>query len=373
MNDRAIVAQDTQALTPMQEISREVVMIPGVDEEHRFQMRKLGNIHLGVKVKKENSTVEYPKATDYFVLPDDLRNDPDFREKLESMGQDPDKPKKLPVMLMSDYPAVNMITSCDCYGANQRLKCRSYDGVTCMKLNEKTFQYDTMPCAQADCQLYQKGDCAWYNRLRFLVPDAAGLGYWQVATKSKNNRGALIREMIDLRKALRGRIAGADLVLVLTNERMFNVPVTDRQGNTRMVATNPPLLHIDLGKSLRKLQQEVINYRVIDASEIEESYDYDEPTVDDSEFVVGHDEPLPDEPQHVEAEIVEDVETIGTMTASQLRGKALSMEGEVFGKMTKSRDSYCKAMLGEAKQLSDMDESTLQLWIEKMEVKKNQQ
>jgi hypothetical protein len=366
MNDRAIVAQDTRALTPMQEISREVVMIPGVDQEHRFSMRKLANVHLGVKVKHQNGS-EYPKATDYFVLPDDLRNDPDFREKLESMGQDPDKPKKLPVMFMSDMPGVNLITSCDCYGANQRLKCRSYDGVTCMKLNEQTFKYDTMPCKQAECQLFKKGDCGWYHRLRFLLPDAAGLGYWQVATKSPNNRGALIREMIDLRKALRGRIAGADLVLVLTNERVFNVPVTDRQGNTKMIATNPPLLHIDLGKSLRKLQQEVVNYQVIDASEIEESYDYDEPEIDESDFEVG----VPREnPVHIDAEPVEDVETIDTMTVSELKGRAITLEGECFGGKQKIRDSYCKSMLGEVYQLSDMDEAQLQTWIEKMQLKR---
>lgn len=297
MNDKALATRDA-AITPMEAAAREVRIVPGLDREDHFSMRKLGNIHLGVKVRT-NSGKEYPKATDYFVLPEMLARDEDFRDKLASMGEDPEKPTRLPIMLMSDNLGVNILSSFDCYGAGGKLKCRSYDGHTCTRLNEQTLQYEDLPCEFTDCKLFSKGECARYHRLRFLLPDAAELGYWQIATKSDNNRGALVREIVDLRKFLRGHVAGADLILTLTNERTFHVPV-----NGKLLATNPFLLHLSLGRSLRKLMAEAQTFAEVDAETIEESYDYEERVVDEGDFDVGEPEPVDTQP--IEAEPVDD-------------------------------------------------------------------
>lgn len=287
MNENALTRRDETGITPMQDASREVHIIPGLDQEHHFAMRKLGNIHLGIKVKTANGK-EYPKATEYFVLPELLASDEDFKDKLASMGEDPEKPTRLPIMLMSDNIGVNIVSSFDCYGMGGKLKCRSYDGHVCTRLNEQTCKYDTLPCTYEACAAFKKGDCARYHRLRFLLPDAAELGYWQIATKSDNNRGALVREIMDLRKFLRGHVAGADLILQLTNERTFHVPVTDRQGATKMIATSPYLMHLSLGRSLRKLMAETSTYQAVDEETIEESYDLDEVIMpDDGSFDVG--------------------------------------------------------------------------------------
>jgi hypothetical protein len=289
MKGKAIVKHDGNgaAITPMQEISREVMLRKSGDEDFRYQTRKLANIHLGVTVQypaKDKKTkqplfdgngnpvmVDSPKATDYFVLPERLLKDLDLREALEALGEDPEKPTRLPIMLMSNAPAVNIVTSRDCYGAGEKLKCRSYDGRTCTRLNDQTSEYEPGACDETKCPLAVKGDCDWYHRLRFLMPDAAGLGYYQIATQSDNNRGALVREMISLRKALGNRIAGADLALVLTNERTFHYKGPDG----KLHATAPYLLHLDTSVSLRKLINAANNFTPIDGAEIEESFDMD--------------------------------------------------------------------------------------------------
>jgi hypothetical protein len=306
MTTKSLATQQraTTGITPRAEVAQEIMLREQGDEDFRFQMRKLGNLHLGVKAKNQSGK-EYPKATEYFVLPDDLRNDPDLREKFNSMGQDADKPKRLPVMLMSDNIGANVVTSCDLYGMSGKLKCRSYDGRFCQRLNERTSTYETMPCKQGECPDFCKGDCAWYHRIRCLIPDAAGIGYWQIATKSDNNRGALVREMFDLRKTLRGRLAGIDLILALTNEREFHVKP---KNGDKMITTRPYLLHLEAGASLRKLMNATRQGDVYDADQIEESFDFDAEPEAESDFPVG--EPVieadPDTGEVVDAEIVDD-------------------------------------------------------------------
>lgn len=221
-------------------IDAEVGLIPGYDQPHRFAMRKLGNIHLGVKQEKG-----FPKATDYFVLPDDLLKDKPFRDALTDMGEDPDRPKKLPIMLMSNDIGQNLVSSKDLFGQNGKLKCRSYDGQICEKLNDKTLQYERKPCDK-DCI-----GCAWRHRFRFLLPDSTRFGYWQVVSTSPTNRGGLLRAMIDA-KALLGRLVGIDFVLRLSNEREFRVPMQGKSGTT-LSATKPYLLYLETSKSLREI------------------------------------------------------------------------------------------------------------------------
>lgn len=317
--ENQLATQQTQIATPMQQIGQELALVPGVDEEHHFALRKLGTIHLGIKVqyqKRDYKTkqpvfdqagnpvmVESPKATEYFVLPEQLRQDPDFREKLESMGQDPDKPTRLPIMVMSNDLSVNIVRSCDLYGQGAKLKCRAYPVaggmLRCIRLNPKTLDYEESTCTQPNCPDFTKGDCKWVTRFRFMLPDQAQLGYWEIITASDNNKGAIARELRDLRMALKGQVALVDLALVLTNERTFHPKVTDRQGNVSRIATAPYLMHIELGKSLRKLMAEGPSGVVIDADQIEESYEADEqPTyTDEGEFVVGEPEPEPAQPE----------------------------------------------------------------------------
>ena len=291
MTENKLAKRDAQ-ITVRDEIGQEIALRDKGDEGYRFQLRKLSNIHLGVRMTTAKG-VEYPKATEYFVLGDGLREDTRFREKLESMGQDPDRPTKLPIMLLSNEFAATIVTSCDLYGQSGKLKCRSYDGQNCVQLNEKTCQYEEGKCPEVPCK-----DCAWYHRFRFMLPDAAGIGYHQIVTKSDNNHGALLREIRDLKRWRHGAVAGVDLMLALTNEREFHVPVTDKSGTTKMITTAPYLLHIEPYTNIRDLMQAEQIGEVYDADMVEEDLDEDvEPVVEG-------------EP---EAEVVEEAEEVEQM------------------------------------------------------------
>jgi hypothetical protein len=307
-------------LAPREEIGHEIALREKGDEDYRFQLRKLANLHLGVKLKTQAGK-EYPKATEYFVLPDKLREDPSFRAKLAEIGQDPDKPMKLPIMLLSNDFATSMVTSCDLYGQSGKLKCRSVDGRHCTRLNDTTFEYEDKECPEVPCK-----DCAWYHRFRFLLPDAAGIGYWQIVTKSDNNHGALLREIRDLRNLKRGGIAGIDLKLILTNEREFHVAVTDRQGKKSMMTTSPYLLHLEGYTNLRDILKAEQIGEVYDAEVIESDMEAEDiPVVEESEeFAVGGES----EPEPEQAEIIPETGEVvqGPITEAQESTlKALAM------------------------------------------------
>jgi hypothetical protein len=310
MNDKAL-AQTGALLAPREEIGREIALRDKGDEAYRFQLRKLANLHLGVRVKTQAGK-EYPKATEYFVLPDSLRNDPSFRAKLESLGEDPDKPTKLPVMLLSNDFATSMVTSCDLYGQSGKLKCRSLDGKHCTRLNEQTFEYEDKECPAEPCK-----DCDWYHRFRFLLPDAPGIGYYQVVTKSDNNHGALLREIRDLRNLKRGGIAGIDLKLILTNEREFHVAVADRSGKKSMITTSPYLLHLEGYTNLRDILKAEQIGEVYDAEIIEQDMDAEDMPIVESEeeFTSG----LPEQTEPIDAEVIPETGEVvqGPITAEQ--------------------------------------------------------
>jgi hypothetical protein len=93
--------------------------------------------------------------------------------------------------------------------------------------------------------------------------------------------------MMDLRKASHGHVAGVDLLLELTNEREFHVPITNREGKTVLSATSPFLLHLRPLQSIRKLMSLVIEATNYEEDRIEDSFDLgEEPTVGE-DFDVG--------------------------------------------------------------------------------------
>jgi len=301
----------SRALTPMQNIGQAIAIMSDIDKEHEFAMRKLGTIHLGVKTTNSFTPV------DYFVLPETLRTDEEFREKLESMGENPDKPRRLPIWVMSDRLDVNHVRCRECWGMGKKLKCRATpyrmpDGeviLHCIRLNPATQDYETEECQGDNCPAAKKGDCAWVTKFRFMLPDQKRIGYWEIDTKSQNNKGALARELFDTQVQLHGRIAGVDLVLVMTNERVMHPKITNKQGAVSRIATQPWLLHIEGERSVRKLLADGVKGQAYEADDIEDCYELDEePIVDEIDFPVGEPpiEADPDTGEVVDAEIVDD-------------------------------------------------------------------
>jgi len=266
-------------------VGSEIAIIPEVDQSFRYRLPRQGKIHLGVKVVSKSGK-DYPKATDYFVLPDQLKSDEGFKKALEALGESVDAPRQLPIMLPCDAIAGNLQSSSDYYGSSRGLICRSLDGITCRYVDATTGELKETPCSmRSGCEHYEKGDCHWIHRLRFVLPDAAGVGVWQVDTTSPNNRANLLTEMAQIKGLMGGRLAAIDLLLTL-EPREFVVPVKDK-GGFRQVKTVCYLLHIRSRQTLRELRNAALTQPSFDSAELED-FDLspnDIPVVEEDEIV----------------------------------------------------------------------------------------
>lgn len=284
----------------MSKLNEEMTIVPGIDKEYQYQMRKLGTIHLGVRVKattRAGKSIERPKATEYFVLPESLLTDKAFRAKLESMGQNPDKPHALPVMFVSDDIDMNIVRCRELWGTGGKLKCRT----TPINMPDKSVQFHTIwldPATQDyaertcnDTECASCNDCKWITKIRFVLPDQKRFGYWEITTASQNNKGALSRELFDVKQQGLGRIAGIDLTLVLINERVMHPLITGADGNKSRIETKPYLMHIEAPETIREMmvRNSCNNVEVVESDELDEAplveADYDDAPAPTEEVV----------------------------------------------------------------------------------------
>lgn len=256
-----------EAAIIQQSVGREIPMIPEIDKAYRYRLSLLGKIHLGYLAVSQSGK-EYPKAAEYFVLPDKLATDTKFQAALVNCGnEDPTKPTMLPIILPCNVIAGNFSSSADRYGASRGLICRSYDGVTCRIVDQTTGELREKPCGMRSgaCKYYASGECRWIHRLRFMLPDAEGFGVWQIDTTSDNNRANLLTEMTQIKSMLNGRLAGIDLLLTL-EPREFSITINDKPAKVTC-----HLLHIRSNQRLRELVKGFEpRIAAVDSSEIEE-------------------------------------------------------------------------------------------------------
>lgn len=162
--------------------------IKGLSEVTRLP--RLGKIHLGIKAKN-NKGVEYPKATDYFVLP---QEHPDYSKLKDLFG---DKPKTLRILI----PVEDEETWCEqyfkLYSQTRGLICKG-DGNEALRMVDietgvlptretATVTMREMKCEGKDCPDYGSRKCSETMHLRFLIPEIPGLGVWQIDTGSINS------------------------------------------------------------------------------------------------------------------------------------------------------------------------------------------
>lgn len=253
--------------------------IAGFTEKNQFRIRfpRLGKIHLGVKREAQNGK-EYPVATDYFVLPEKLLNDKGFRKVLEDMGQNPDKPKVLPVWLPSPNFWENVQSSYDCYSKTHGLLCRSFDGVTCRKANGDG-TYSEGECKNELCPKVQAKECAMMHRLRVFLPDAEGVGVWQIDFKGKNSWGAIESEMGTIKSTARGQIAGLDLKLSLEPEERLAMMFNKATGQNEQRNTIIYVMHLNTAITLRDMQDAIkeaagrVNWDIAEVEDVSTEYD----------------------------------------------------------------------------------------------------
>jgi len=197
---------------------KEVAMAPikGVSDIRRLP--RLGKIRLGIKVE-EPKKHPYPRATDYFVIPDDIK---------KYVG---DKPKELQILFPVEDTEVFAPQFLKCYSFTQGLVCRG-DGVKATRkvdvetgdianhtteqwvFKEMTCDPDTCPQAVGDPEMSIRPQCRRVMNLLFVLPNVPGLGVWQLDTSSFFSI-VNINSCLDVIRGLCGRIAGIPLTLSL--------------------------------------------------------------------------------------------------------------------------------------------------------------
>ena len=184
--------------------------IEGLSEVVRIP--RLGKIRLGIKAKSKEKNVEYPKATDYFVVPDEVR---------AVYGE---KPTELEIMFPVEDPELFAQQWLRAYSLTQGLVCigngvdakRKVDTATGAMADHETKQWEwrEMTCDSQECPEYQTKRCRRVMNLQFLLPNVPGLGVYQIDTSSFYSI-VNINSMIKMLKGMLGRCSMVPLTLGL--------------------------------------------------------------------------------------------------------------------------------------------------------------
>lgn len=165
------------------------------DLSDRRRMPRLGKIRLGVKVINALKKTEYPKETEYFVVPPEV-------EKVYGKC-----PRELDVMFpVNDVDRV-FPQAYKCYGESRGLKCIG-NGEVAMHLNEKTQIMEERDCP---CSLLESG-CSKRAHLLVMLPLVNMGGVYQIDTISYHSI-VDVNSGIDFVGALLGRFAMVPLKL----------------------------------------------------------------------------------------------------------------------------------------------------------------
>ena len=173
---------------------------------------RLGKIKLGVKVKAKDKDVQYPKATDYFVVPDEVK---------KIYGE---KPTELQIMFPVEESELFAQQWLRAYSMTQGLVCigtgvearRKVDVATGAIADHDTKQWEwrEMSCDPQECQEYQTKRCRRVMNLQFLLPEVPGLGVYQIDTSSFYSI-VNINSMVKMLKGMLGRCSLVPLTLTL--------------------------------------------------------------------------------------------------------------------------------------------------------------
>ena len=371
------IAKAAESAGIMQAIGQEVGLLP-TDEEFRYKLPRLGKVRIGIKVETQNNR-SYPKAVDYFVLPEALLNDKDFIQALTDRGVDPEKPKALPIMLLRNGIGEDIVSSYDLYGSSKGLICRSYDHVTCQRVNSKTLEMETVPCAGINCPDWNSKKCRCITRIRFLLPDAIGIGVWQLDTSSVNSRTSILTELMSIKQAFGGKLAGIDLLLTL-EPQVYHIPQTERdgtpkrdaQGNTSMMATTAHIVHVRSAISMRKAQEAIKNAHEFDGAESvdmsldeEEVIQVDETTGEVIENQANTTNTKQD--TSIKPEVVESQSASDPLATSEQLTELKNLWAMQFLDDNKAGNAWAKGMLGKSFNAKDLTETEATMLIAELE------
>jgi hypothetical protein len=132
---------------------------------------RLGKIRLGIKAQGSKS--DYPKAVDYFVLPEEIK---------AVYGE---KPKKLNIAFHSDDIEEVFPQYYKRYGKSTGLVCKG-DGEIANAVNPETGEFGEVSCDGTECDYYKKNQCKRIGNLHFMVLGVNRFGVYQLDTSSIN-------------------------------------------------------------------------------------------------------------------------------------------------------------------------------------------
>ncbi len=187
-------------------------MSPIKDVSDIRRMPRLGKVRLGIKVEPEGKN-PYPRATDYFVVPDEIK---------QFVG---DTPKKLNIIFPTEEVDKFAQQWLRCYSRTQGLVCKGNGVKATRKVDVETGDIahsttqewvfrDDWGCDPDTCEQYLEKQCRRVMNLLFMMPDVPGLGCWQLDTTSFYSI-VNINSCIDLIRSICGRISFIPLTLSL--------------------------------------------------------------------------------------------------------------------------------------------------------------
>lgn len=185
--------------------------------ESRGRLPRLGVIRLGVKEKKDGK--EYPRETEFFVVPDTLK---------PTVGE---YPKKLSVLFPSDDP--HRILTADYIRYSGKLLSLKCDGERYTEIPRQGGEI------VGDCKKATGKPCACgakaVGRLNVILLDAP-LGVWQIIVGGEGRIADLFMELEVYRRAL-GRLT--DIVFVV--ERVPTEMQVKKEDGSRLARTGHPV------------------------------------------------------------------------------------------------------------------------------------
>ncbi|MBA7578951.1 hypothetical protein ES708_20817 [subsurface metagenome] len=175
------------------------------------RMPRLGKIRLGIKVEPVGKN-PYPRATDYFVVPDEIK---------DHVGT---MPKKLNIMFPTEKAGEFAQQWLRCYSFTQGLICKGDGSTAIRKIDVETgdiarhttqeWVFKDWGCDPDTCEQYLEKQCRRVMNLLFLLPDVPGIGVWQLDTTSFYSI-VNINSCADLIRRICGRISFIPLTLSL--------------------------------------------------------------------------------------------------------------------------------------------------------------
>ncbi|MBA7593468.1 hypothetical protein ES703_00388 [subsurface metagenome] len=206
------------------------------------RMPRLGKIRLGIKVQpEEEGKNPYPRATDYFVVPDEIKR------------YVSDKPKKLDIMFPTEKLDDFAQQWLRCYSFTQGLVCKG-DGIKAQrKIDVETgdiarhttqeWVFREWGCDPDTCQQYLEKQCRRVMNLLFLMPSVPGLGVWQLDTSSFYSI-VNINSCVDLIRRICGRIRFIPLTLSLESLEVSPPGITKKTVNILTIRSDVKLIDI---------------------------------------------------------------------------------------------------------------------------------